>query len=233
MSSIVRSVPNKSAVTQPHDVRPRQRRTQQQRREGTIAKLIDATIDALAEVGFIRATVKEICARAGVSDGGLFRHFDTRLDLIVAAAERIANDSVADFHRQLAAIPPSDDHPLVTTIRLLRDETRRPRTRVWHELLAAARTDEELRHCLEPATRRYVEQVRDEVAHTPGVVELPPSDTGLWLALLLHLFDGEAIFSEIAPDPESEERLLAFVTQLVLTSTQPTPSAGNGSRTRR
>ena len=60
------------------------RRTQGERSAATVAKLIQATIEAIVEVGYAGASTREICDRAGISQGGLFRHFPTRRDLIVA-----------------------------------------------------------------------------------------------------------------------------------------------------
>ena len=54
------------------------RRTQQERREGTIRKLLDAAAETLIEVGYSEASVQRICARAEVSQGALFRHFASR-----------------------------------------------------------------------------------------------------------------------------------------------------------
>ncbi|MGB6181142.1 MAG: helix-turn-helix domain-containing protein, partial [Rhodococcus sp. (in: high G+C Gram-positive bacteria)] len=61
------------------------RRTQEQRRTDTIARLLDAAITSLAEKGYAATTVNEVVTRAGVSSGALFRHFPTRLDVMVAA----------------------------------------------------------------------------------------------------------------------------------------------------
>ena len=72
-------------------------RTQQQRRTETIGNLIDATIDSLCEKGYAATTVSEIVARAGVSSGALFRHFPTRLDLLVAAAEEVRSRQFTEF----------------------------------------------------------------------------------------------------------------------------------------
>jgi AcrR family transcriptional regulator len=196
----------------------RPRRTQRERREATIAKLIKAAVDALVEVGFGGASVKEICARAGVSDGGLFRHFDTRLDLIVAAADHIAQHEIADARARIEALPAAEQ-PLELVIRELRESVRSPRNRVWHELLAAARTHTELRERLEPSARRYIQAVRGLFADLPGVQAISPEHRDVWLALLLHLFDGEAIFAVVAPNPRAEQRLLEFVASLVLTDT--------------
>src|SRR5213075_1514322 len=60
------------------------RRTQQQRREGTIRKLLDAATETLIDIGYAEASVQQICDRAEVSQGALFRHFATREELMVA-----------------------------------------------------------------------------------------------------------------------------------------------------
>ena len=59
------------------------RRTQAERRAATIERLVDASIAVLAESGYAGASVKAICDHAGVSQGALFRHFETRLELLV------------------------------------------------------------------------------------------------------------------------------------------------------
>ncbi|MFQ6329290.1 TetR/AcrR family transcriptional regulator [Nocardia sp. CWNU-33] len=75
---------------------PRPRRTQQERRAATAAELVDATIVAIGKVGYQRATVQEICGRAGLPAGAMFRPFDSRLHLIVRTSEEV-------FTRQRAA----------------------------------------------------------------------------------------------------------------------------------
>ncbi|CNT76913.1 TetR family transcriptional regulator [Mycobacterium tuberculosis] len=48
-------------------------RTQQQRREETVARLLQASIDTIIEVGYARASAAVITKRAGVSVGALLR----------------------------------------------------------------------------------------------------------------------------------------------------------------
>ncbi|HEX7823912.1 MAG TPA: TetR family transcriptional regulator, partial [Mycobacterium sp.] len=48
-------------------------RTQQERRETTVAGILGATIDTIIEVGYARATAALIAKRAHVSDGAIFR----------------------------------------------------------------------------------------------------------------------------------------------------------------
>lgn len=59
-------------------------RTQQQRREETVARLLQASIDTIIEVGYARASAAVITKRAGVSVGALFRHFETMGDFMAA-----------------------------------------------------------------------------------------------------------------------------------------------------
>ncbi len=124
-----------------------QRRSQVERTAATIARLLDATIAAIVEIGYSRATVREICTRAGVSQGGLFRHFPTRKDLLVA--------TLAELHdRQIAAMPEvaaeADPHAAIAR---MRDVINAPDTTVWLELCVAARTDAELARRPPPVAR--------------------------------------------------------------------------------
>jgi AcrR family transcriptional regulator len=57
----------------------------QDRSRATRQRLLEATIDCLAEKGWAAATVSVVAERAGVSRGAAQHHFPTREDLITAA----------------------------------------------------------------------------------------------------------------------------------------------------
>lgn len=57
----------------------------QDRSRATRQRLLEATIDCLAEMGWSAATVAVVAERAGVSRGAAQHHFPTREDLITAA----------------------------------------------------------------------------------------------------------------------------------------------------
>ena len=59
----------------------------QDRSRATRQRLLESTIDALAETGWAAATVAVVAERAGVSRGAAQHHFPTREDLITAALE--------------------------------------------------------------------------------------------------------------------------------------------------
>lgn len=196
------------------------RRTQRERRESTIAKLIDATVATIVDVGYSKTSVREICARAGVSDGALFRHFDTRLDLIVATADHVADQTIQELG-DLAEVTPGPDQTARVIATAIRQATRRPYSSIWQELFVAARTDEELRRRIKPALERYISLSTQLMRSLPGVEDIPSEQVGLWQLLLSHVFTSEALVGAVASDQRSEELLLDFVTDLMNTSFSP------------
>jgi AcrR family transcriptional regulator len=123
-------------------------RTQQQRREETIGRLIDASIDAIVEVGYARASAAVIAKRAQVSDGALFRHFATMGDFMAATAHEVMRRQLELFTKRVAQIPP-DQPALQAALTILRDVTGNATNAVMYELFIAARTDEKLRATLQ------------------------------------------------------------------------------------
>lgn len=67
----------------------RPRRTQQERTEETRARLVQATIACIGELGYAGTTLTEITRRAGVSIGGAQHHFQTKTDLIFATVNYV------------------------------------------------------------------------------------------------------------------------------------------------
>jgi AcrR family transcriptional regulator len=57
-----------------------------QRGDRTRARLIEATLAVVAEVGYARASTRAIADAAGVSEGTIYRHFPDKASLFFAAA---------------------------------------------------------------------------------------------------------------------------------------------------
>lgn len=187
----------------------RQRRTQAERRAATNASLLDGTISALSELGYARTTVKEICARAGVSAGALFGHYPTLTDLVLAAAEEVARRQIERFTQYVAELPNADD-PLAVLPRV-RAGARDPINAVWIELLVAARTDAALRERLKPVGGAYAAAMLEASKQVPMLRELRDDILQVVVSHVVHYFDGEALSAVLYSDAALDERRLAML----------------------
>jgi AcrR family transcriptional regulator len=194
--------------------KPKPRRTQQERREATIRKLLDATIESLLAVGYSRTTVKEICKRSGVSHGGLFRFFPSLLDLIVATAEECARRQIASFEQQFAHLK-HDENPLIAALHLLRSACRSSLNTVSYELLLAARTDAKLRRALQKPAKRYLDAIRATAENIPGLDAIPAETREVLLFTAINTFDGETLMRTVLPQPELEEKKMELLIGLL------------------
>ncbi len=188
------------------------RRTQAERKGDTIGKLLDATVAALGEVGYTRTTVQEISARAGVSVGGLFRHFPSRLDLLIAAAEHVRLRQFDAFKAGLEALGTVS---VLACLRLLRAGCRAPINTAWYELLGAARSDAALRARLAPVAARYHAEIAALGRALPIAVEIPAALVDTVLFTMVHVFDGEALSAVVHAQPAQEELRLELLAALV------------------
>ncbi|MGW0245968.1 TetR/AcrR family transcriptional regulator [Nocardia goodfellowii] len=76
----------------------------QDRSRATRQRLLEATIDCLAERGWAAATVSVVAERAGVSRGAAQHHFPTREDLITAALEYMFDTRMAQSKSEAIAL---------------------------------------------------------------------------------------------------------------------------------
>ncbi|HSW14791.1 MAG TPA: TetR/AcrR family transcriptional regulator [Solimonas sp.] len=195
------------------------RRTQRERREGTIARLVDATIESLLAVGYARTSVKEICQRAGVSHGGLFRHFESVLALVMAAAEEVAQRQLAMAEAGLARAADSQE-PLVAALHQIRAGCRAPINAVFYELVVAARTDPELRAAMTTFGNRYAAAIAQAAQRANVGRQLPPELLPVLVTSALHLFDGEALTRSVLAFPQLEDQRMELLIQLARSLTR-------------
>ncbi|MDP9116504.1 MAG: TetR/AcrR family transcriptional regulator, partial [Actinomycetota bacterium] len=89
---------------------------QQDRSRATRARLLEAAITCLAELGWTASTVAVVAERAGVSRGAAQHHFPTRESLYTAAIEHVSLLRAADLRRELGDLPRSPDTATVVTV---------------------------------------------------------------------------------------------------------------------
>ncbi len=75
----------------------------QQRARETRTKILDAARKVFGDRGFGQATVEEIAAEAGVSNGALYHHFAAKQELFKA----ILTDHIAEQHFEISALVPA------------------------------------------------------------------------------------------------------------------------------
>lgn len=192
------------------------RRTQAERKAATIAGLIDATIASLAEVGYARTSVSEICARAGVTQGALFRHFATRQDLVAAATEEIARRHVlrfADtFARPAGAL---DAAALESVVRFVREVARTDVHAAWREVMVAARTDPALRAAVRGSLARYEQALLEATCRFFGARGERAAHVGAVVLSIMHAFDSEAVTVAIHPNAAIEEARVRWAARVL------------------
>jgi AcrR family transcriptional regulator len=161
------------------------RRTQRERRDETRAKLLDATVACLGELGYARTTTTEIVQRAGVSQGALFKHFPSKAALLSAAVEQLFAELVASYEDTFAQLPRDASQ----AFDLLWAIFTGPKLSIAFELYLAGRTDDALRTALEPVVREHRAQL---IAHArvlfPEAARKP--DFAAWIDLMMMAMEG-------------------------------------------
>ncbi|HUE31730.1 MAG TPA: TetR/AcrR family transcriptional regulator [Mycobacterium sp.] len=198
-------------------------RTQQQRREETVGRLLEACIATIIEVGYARASAAVITKRAGVSVGALFRHFETMGDFMAATASEVLRRQLESFTKRVAEIP-ADQPALEVALAILRDITTGPTNAVLYELLVAARTDEKLRDTLQHELGQYSAKIHDAARALPGAESFAPETFPVLVTLLTNVFDGAAVVEGVLPRPEIAEQRIPVLMALL---TAAVPDAGS------
>ncbi len=109
----------------------------------TRAKLLDATIMCLYELGYHQTSTVLVTERAGVSRGSMLHHFPSKADLMMAAAEHIREHRAAAHKEHLDKVP-NDRDKFLQLIDVLWAEFQTPSGIARIELMLGSRSDPEL-----------------------------------------------------------------------------------------
>jgi AcrR family transcriptional regulator len=195
--------------------------TQAERSAATRGKLLDATAQCLAELGYTRTSTTEVCRRAGVSRGAQLHHFPTKAELVAAAVEHVFERRVDEF-RSLMSTLPSGPERLDLAIDVLWSMFQGETFAAWFELAAAGRTDSELAPHM-----RAVGQAMSERIHRAWLDLFPPPPGYQFIdgvesaapAFLFTLLDGLAIrhLTGVSLGPDEPDLVLGTVKFLATT----------------
>ncbi|MCL4686521.1 TetR/AcrR family transcriptional regulator [Myxococcota bacterium] len=195
----------------------RLRRTQEERSTETRARLLDATIESLIDVGYAHTTTTAVCARAGLSRGAQVHHFPKKQDLVVSAVAHLATRRADELRGRAAELPAaaSAEHRLGSLLSLAREALSGPLFLAALELWVASRTDVELHRAL----------VRFERAAGRGLVDLwrdvagPLADAARFdavLELTMHLARGLALQQLLRRDDTARMRAFELWRELAI-----------------
>jgi len=143
--------------------------TRARRSADSRALILEAAVACLVEDGYAGASTLAVQARAGVSRGRLLHHFPSRAELLVASAQYLATNTLAELQEravaQMADVPAGPPR-VDRAIELLWATFHEPPFWAALELWTAARTDPSLRAALrteEPRLREAIRAVADGI----------------------------------------------------------------------
>jgi AcrR family transcriptional regulator len=186
---------------------------QQARAVATRARLIDAAGAVLIEGGLRGTTTAAVAARAGVSQGALFKHFPTKVDLLAASTERVLLSLVEAFRDAIPARPPAGlDARVKLGVAALWSVFRLPGMHGLFEVYLAARNEPALGKALEPLLVAHRENIlREARALMPELAESEALVTGV--DAVVYAMQGVAL-GVFSNDARREREHLAFFERL-------------------
>ena len=189
-------------------------------------RLLRAAADVFARRGYDGTRVADIAAEAGVSNGALYAHFDSKVELLVAALRKHVRDRLAEL---FDADPGQSVTELLLTVGRRLSTGEEIPADLLVEALVAARRDEDVARPM----RDYMGERGDWLA---GLIRLAQQrdeiDPALSPAALAHLCLLLAMGSAlITPDLHAvdEDEWAALLTRLMRALARSDTTAENGA----
>lgn len=186
---------------------PTTRRTQEERSSATRARLLDATLDCIIELGYKGTTTSEIVRRAGVSRGAQVHHFPTKAELVRSAVEHLAERGEQELRREFARIDSTEDLTS-QAIDLLWSGYAGPLFAAVLELIVSARTEPELAAVLSSLQLNVEEAIERFCVETLGPRAVRRKSFRDGIALTVNLMHGLALTRMVGAGSGEQDRLV-------------------------
>jgi AcrR family transcriptional regulator len=177
-----------------------------ERSAATRARLLDATIDSLVEVGWAGTSTTEVVRRAGVSRGAQVHHYPTKQELVLAAVEHLLLRRVEEFGAAFERLDPAH-RTHAAALDLLWEHCFGPSFEAWLELAVAARSDPLLHGRLVDFEKRLWEAALDAFK-----AQFPEASDDAFARVALRLtfavLDGLVVGRLAGTDPEELTEVL-------------------------
>ena len=133
----------------------------------TRSAILEATIQCLLELGYANTTTALIANYAGVSRGAMMHHFPSRISVMRAVIDYLHVLRLQEYRDLMSDI---DDPTSKLTDKAIRESVEAawryvnlPSFLAYQEMLAASRTDGELRQIIEPVEKDFEKQFLNTV----------------------------------------------------------------------
>ncbi|MDB0047275.1 TetR/AcrR family transcriptional regulator [Porticoccaceae bacterium] len=133
----------------------------------TRSAILEATIQCLLELGYASTTTALIANYAGVSRGAMMHHFPSRISVMRAVIDYLHVLRLQEYRDLMSDI---DDPQSKLTDKAIRESVEAawryvnlPSFMAYQEMLAASRTDAELRQIIEPVEKDFEKQFLNTV----------------------------------------------------------------------
>lgn len=179
------------------------------------ARLLEATLELIAEEGWANASTQKICKRAGVSRGAQTHHFPTKDSLLIAAVREI----VLRYQKEMDLIANSQNHGkygLEELFNFLWEACFEGNLlNCWMEVMVAARTDDALRPAVRETDAVAIDAMRalgQSRAKSGSTIRGDAADI---IELTVYLLRGMVVQSGVHTDREHRRRIFELWKNLV------------------
>jgi AcrR family transcriptional regulator len=172
----------------------------------TRARILEAAVECLVELGYANTTTVAVQAKAGISRGRLLHHFPARDELLVAAVTHLGEARFGAMIEQVEANPYQGD-VIDATVDAMWDSMKGPLFIAATELWVAARTHPELQAVLQPAEQQLWRHLRSGYQQIFGPYSSHPRFDEV-LQLLVNGMRGFALTRNFDRSPRPEARHL-------------------------
>ncbi len=177
----------------------------EERVTATRAKLIDAAISALAEIGYHRTTFVEVSRRSQLSRGAIHHHFDSIADLMAAIVQDLVLRIRADVTQGLQDIAEGTD-PYDVGVDFFWAQMSGPNYLALNQIRSAITTDPELREAVyadvTEGTQWLEHQASELVSESPEAQNIDPTIMQVVLTTLSGAASCDAAMGTPQEDPD-------------------------------
>lgn len=180
----------------------------------TRAQLLESAAEVFAEQGYSGASIGSIGSRAGVTSGTLYRHFDSKADLLLHVVEQAVHG--VPLSERLAASGRTTRQFFSKLVSAYADPSLRRVRRLAIEIHAAASRDERAAELLAAFNERTRAALRERLDQCVELGLLPPRlDTQRSASLLLVLVMGLAHLDTLDPELLGDPAWASFLERSV------------------